>query len=188
MQGAAYRPEFVAALELLARACALLEARGQMLPVLVGGAVVEFDSLGAVTSGDFDLHGGDDTAIAQALVEVGFRREDRGGRMTRGFYHPHQLIAIELVSGEYFDGQGDRDKVRLVEVSTGHVLMAPTEDLIADRIGQWEATDRRDPTLLRQALLLLNLAEALDDAYLNRRLRQESAGNMTLGGLWSLSA
>jgi hypothetical protein len=35
-----YRPEFVAALNLLARACALLTARGVSSPILVGGAVV----------------------------------------------------------------------------------------------------------------------------------------------------
>lgn len=50
-----YRPEFLAALDLLARACALLQEGDQPSPVLVGGAVVEIETSSAVTTGDFDL-------------------------------------------------------------------------------------------------------------------------------------
>ncbi|WP_149539515.1 hypothetical protein [Siccirubricoccus phaeus] len=56
MNGAAlYRPEFVAALNLLARACALMARGGHPLPILVGGAVVEFDTGSQITSGRFRL-------------------------------------------------------------------------------------------------------------------------------------
>lgn len=69
-----YRPEFLAALNLLARACASLEARGLPLPVLVGGAVVEFDTAGALHAGDFDFQGGAEDAFIGALLAAGFRR------------------------------------------------------------------------------------------------------------------
>ncbi|MCO6417559.1 hypothetical protein JYK14_15520 [Siccirubricoccus sp. KC 17139] len=39
-----YRSEFVAALNLLAQACTMVKQEGHPLPILVGGAVVEFDT------------------------------------------------------------------------------------------------------------------------------------------------
>jgi hypothetical protein len=42
--------------------------------------VVEFDTLGAMTSGDLDLVCANDSALDRALRAVGFFREDRPGR------------------------------------------------------------------------------------------------------------
>jgi hypothetical protein len=50
-----YRPEFVAALALLAEAFEEVVVAGFERPVLVGGAAVEFYTGGAVASGDFDV-------------------------------------------------------------------------------------------------------------------------------------
>jgi hypothetical protein len=45
--------------------------------VIVGGSAVEYDTGGEVLSGDFDLVAPDAETVAEALIEVGFRREDR---------------------------------------------------------------------------------------------------------------
>jgi hypothetical protein len=62
----------------------MLIAAGDPPPILVGGAVVEFDTLGAMTSGDLDLVYANDSALDRALRAVGFYREDRPGRRLGG--------------------------------------------------------------------------------------------------------
>src|SRR5688572_9363723 len=99
-----FRPEFVEALHLLASAIEKLRHSGAALPILVGGAAVEFYTGGSVTTGDFDLVAPDQDATENALVEVGFRREDRPGHLSRGLYHPQLNIGVEVVSGRFFDG------------------------------------------------------------------------------------
>jgi len=94
----AYRPEFLAALDLLARASGIMVAEGHAPPILVGGAVVEFDTLGAVTTGDLDVDAADQAALDRALRAVGFRREDRAGRRLGGWYHEGLPIAVDCVS------------------------------------------------------------------------------------------
>lgn len=58
--------------------------------------------------------------------------------------------------------------------------LTPTEDLIADRLGQWIASDRRDRELLLQAVALFRLAEELDLPYLDRRIREDTCGDLAL--------
>ncbi|WP_149539514.1 hypothetical protein [Siccirubricoccus phaeus] len=93
---------------------------------------------------------------------------------------------MELVSGAYFDGQAERSRLRLVELEGGEICMAPTEELIADRIGQWEASRRQDHEMLAQAAALYGLAAGLDDDYLDRRIRHETAGAHGMDFLRSL--
>lgn len=181
-----YRPEYVAALNLLARACAILDQRGLPRPILVGGAVVEFDTASEMHSGDFDLMGGAEAELAEALIAVGFRREDRPGVRLGGFYHPTLPIGVEFVSGSYFDGLADRQRVRVVALTDGEVLMAPTEDMIADRLGQWVASGRQDSELLLQAQTLFALAEGVAEDYLDQRIRQDTAGALNLAEFRSL--
>lgn len=171
-----YRPEFIAALELLARALTILRERGESLPILVGGAVVELDTRSAVFTGDLDLQGGQPDAIAAALRQVGFLPEDREGWKRGGYYHPHLAVGVELVSGALFDGQADRARVRLVAMEGGEIPVPAVEDMIADRVGQWEASRRRDGAMLQQARLVYALAETLDQDYLRRRIAEETAG------------
>lgn len=182
-----YRPEFVAALEKIAEACSIMKARGQALPILVGGAVVEFDTGSAIASGDFDFVADNADGFAGALLAVGFRREDRQGRLLRGFHHPDLIIGVELVSGGYFDGAADRQRIRIVELASGEVWAAPTEDLIADRLGQW-LVNRADKSVLLQALTLPDLGNLLDTAYLDRRIRHETNGELDLAAVRRLQA
>lgn len=177
---AAYRPAFIAALDLLAQAMTRLRAAGAPLPVLVGGAGVEIETGSAVCTGDFDLLGGAEAETAAALEAVGFVREVRPGHRLGGWHHPDHAMGVEFVSGAYFDGRGDRTRVRLLRLPSGDVPLAAVEDLIADRMGQWEASGRRDAAMLRQAVLLLDLAARVDEAYLDRRIREDTAGAATL--------
>jgi hypothetical protein len=121
------------------------------------------------------------------LQEVGFRQKDRAGWKRGGFYHPALLIGVEFVSGAYFDGYGDRARIRLLDLESGAIPVAAVEDLIADRMGQWEAANRRAPEMLRQAQLLMALAGELDDTYLDRRIREETAGGCNLSALKALT-
>ncbi|MDV7339311.1 hypothetical protein RYZ26_06890 [Terasakiella sp. A23] len=52
------------------------------------------------------------------------------------------------------------------------VAFPPIEDLIADRMGQYEA-DTRQPEMLEQAKILYQLAENVDSQYLEKRLKEE---------------
>ena len=178
-----YRAEYVEALTLLAKASSMVRASGYEAPVLVGGAVVEFDTGGRVVSGDFDFVSTNDEPFARALVELGLVRGDDLSYRKMAFIHPTLGFGVELVSGAYFDGRADRARVRLVQVADAVISMAPTEDLIADRLGQWIASDRRDRELLLQAVALFRLAEELDLPYLDRRIREDTCGDLALGHL-----
>jgi hypothetical protein len=169
-----YRPEFLAALDLLAKASGLMVAEGHSPPILVGGAMVEFETRSAITSGDLDLVSADDGALARALEAVGFRREDRAGRRLGGWFHRDLPIAVDCVASRYYEGRGERSRIRIVEMPSGDVLMAPIEELIFGRLGQWEASDRKDKGLRAQIAALLALAEGLDETYLRRRLVEEN--------------
>jgi hypothetical protein len=110
------------------------------------------------------------------LQAIGFLPEDREGWRRGGFYHPTLAIGVEFVSGGYFDGLGDRARMRLITMASGEIPVPAIEDMIADRLGQWEASHRRDDAMLRQARLLKILADAVDTDYLSRRIAEETAG------------
>ena len=75
-----YRAEYVEALTLLARASAAVRAEGHSAPILVGGAVVEFDTGSQIVSGDFDFVSTDDEPFARALVKLGFEQGEGRSR------------------------------------------------------------------------------------------------------------
>ena len=178
---ALFRPAFIEALSLLAKACDDLADKGYERPILVGGGAVEFHTGSLVVSGDFDFVTDDQLAFEEALIEHGFRREDRVNRLLRGLYHPQLSIGVEVVSGSLFDGRSDLDRVQLVEILDGKaVAIAPVEDLIADRMGQYASTKNRVPEMLDQAIQLFRLADHLDESYLERRIGEETCGELDL--------
>lgn len=62
-----YRPQFEAALRLLARVSADLDDVGYRPPILVGGGAVEIYTAGAITTGDFDLSCGRQDELEAAM-------------------------------------------------------------------------------------------------------------------------
>ena len=179
-----YRAEFYEALALLAKACDDLASKGYERPVLVGGAAVEIHTGGAVVSGDFDFVSAEQQAFGEALVSYGFRREDRPGRLLIGWYHPEFNLGVQVVSGALFDGRSDPLRVEIVEIKDGvPVVVASVEDLIADRLGQYVATEPRPSDRLDQAVKLFQLAANVDTDYLERRIRDETDGELSLADL-----
>ncbi|MEK0085525.1 hypothetical protein [Benzoatithermus flavus] len=164
----AFRREYVETLRLLARAFALYEVQGYERPIIVGGSAVEYYTHGAVESGDFDLVEADERALGGALEAVDFVRENRAGHLLRGFYHPELLTGVEIVSGTLFDGRTDRSRSGVLMLDESSVLFPPVEDLIADRLAQYEASQRQDSEMLGQARSLLELADQLDHGIPNQ--------------------
>ena len=68
------RPGFVQALTILGRTCRIASSSntGYTPPILVGGAVTEFDTAGQFVLGDFDFVTSSDEASMDALQQVGF--------------------------------------------------------------------------------------------------------------------
>jgi hypothetical protein len=179
-----YRDEFLKALELLGRAFDEVVAEGYDRPVLVGGGAVEYYTAGAVTSGDFDVVTPNDTALRKALLHQGFRPETRPGHLLGGYYHPELSIVVEVVGRVLLEGEADPLRVAIVKVAEGSaVAVISTEDLIADRLGQFCSSPRGVGAMLDQAIKLYRLAPNLDEAYLDARIRTETAGECDLAFL-----
>lgn len=109
-----------------------------------------------------------------------WRRTDYLGRSslaTRGWIHPDLKLGFEVVSSTLLDGQADRDRVHPIRVgdSGGIIEVIATEDIIADRMGQYASGTARD--MLSQARTLFALSEDLDLDYMERRIRYETAGD-----------
>lgn len=168
-----YRPEFEAALRLLARVSAAMDARGFQPPVLVGGGAVEIYTLGAIVTGDFDLVSGRQDVLEEILREHGFIRPSGPGKATRGWIHPELALGFEVVSGVLLDGRADRNLVQIVEVGDeGAVAVIAAEDIIADRMGQYASGSA--PEMQGQARALFAICEGLDMTYMERRIREET--------------
>jgi hypothetical protein len=171
-----YRAEFEAALRLFARASERMKAQGFEAPVLVGGAAVELYSSSAVTTGDFDVVTGAQQAFEAALQQLGFVQPSGPGVATRGWIHPELKLGFEVVSATLLDGNADRDRILRLDLgSDGEVAVISIEDMIADRMGQYASGTARD--MGEQARLLLLLHSDADLAYLDRRIREETAGD-----------
>ena len=60
------------------------------------------------------------------------------------------------------------------------VVLPPIEDMIADRLGQYEVSGY-DTAMLEQAKALFTIAQGLDTKYLIRRIVEESGNPAHLG-------
>lgn len=177
-----WRPEFEAALRALARASETMKRQGVVAPILVGGAAVELYSGGAVATGDFDVVTARQDAFEEALRLQGFTKPAGPGHTPLGWIHPDLKLGFEVVSATLLDGLADRERVRLFAVGNdGEVAVIALEDMIADRMGQYASGAA--PEMLGQARTLLGLYPDADMAYLDRRIREETAGDYGIEAL-----
>jgi hypothetical protein len=171
-----YRPEFEAALRLLARISSAMDGAGYRPPVLVGGAAVEIYTRGAVNTGDFDLSCGRQDQLEAIMQQHGFVRPSGPGMATRGWVHPDLKLGFEVVSDVLLDGLADRDMIQVVELAPdGSVAVIAPEDIIADRMGQYASGSA--PEMLGQARALFMLCDQLDIGYMQRRIHEETGGD-----------
>jgi hypothetical protein len=178
-----YRPEFEAALRLLAQVSEGMHQRGLQRPILVGGAAAEFWSLSAVTTGDFDLCAIRQDALEEEMIRAGFIRPIGAGQMLKGWVHPELKLGFEVVAEVPLDGNVDAEHIRLVEPvgDTALIRIISVEDLIADRMGQYASGTT--PDRIDQARKLFALHPEADLDYLDRRISEESMGTYGLKDL-----
>lgn len=172
-----WRAPFEAALRMFATVSEALRATGQPRPILVGGAAVEYWSGSAVSTGDFDLCSPVQEEVEAVLREHGFIRPSGPGNATRGWIHPELVLGFEVVGRVPLDGLVPRERIMLIDdfAPGSSFAILGVEDLIADRMGQYASGTA--PDRIEQARLLYRLHSSLDRAYLEQRIRQESAGD-----------
>lgn len=177
----AFPIDYVAMLGALAVAFTRYESETGIPPLLVGGAATAILTAGAFMSGDFDIIAGNDEAFARAMDSAGFKLDGRPARLLGGYYHPEfPEYGVELVSGPAFDGRSDRQRVLQPVFRNKHALTLPAiEDLIADRLGQHAIANASGDSRLRQAQMLLMMAQSIDMHYLEQRVK-ENGGDLTL--------
>ena len=180
---AAFRADFVDALRRLAAVFDAYQAATGSRAVLVGGAAASIYTGGMITSGDFDVVAPADAIFDRMMTDHGFRREDRTGHLLVGYYHPEvPTIGVQIVSGRLFEGRTDPERITLLPVEDGGTIaLAPIEDMIADRLGQYAGSGERDREMLEQARLLAKLAGEIDQPYLIKRVREETGDPALLG-------
>lgn len=181
----AYRPEFEAALRLFARVSEAMKVRGLPRPVLVGGAAAELYSTSALTTGDFDMCSPCQPELEEEMQRLGFVKPSGAGSMLKGWVHPDLKLGFEVVADVPMDGSVDKAHIRLVQPIGESALfrVISVEDLIADRMGQFASGTANDR--LCQAQLLLSLHPDADLEYLERRVREESAGDYGVSDIQS---
>lgn len=178
----AYRPEFEAALRLFARASEAMKAEGYGAPILVGGGAVELYSNSAITTGDFDIVTPRQEEFERRLVGLGFEKPQGLGHTPLGWIHPTLRLGFEIVSSTLYDGMADRDRVILIDLGEdGEAAIVSVEDLIADSMDQYASGSA--PEMLEQARRLFRLHADADRAYMEDRIRHESAGDYGVSDL-----
>lgn len=171
-----YRPEFEAALRLFARASKAMKARGFSAPILVGGAAVELHTLGAVTTGDFDIATASQQEFEAELLLLGFSKPGGLGHTPLGWVHEGLKLGFEVVSSSLLGGLADRDRVVLIDLGRdGEAAVISVEDMIADRMGQFASGTA--PEMLDQARRLFALHPTADLDYMDGRIRYETVGD-----------
>jgi hypothetical protein len=175
---------YLVLLDILAGAFQRYEATTGHSPVLVGGGAIAVQTQGAFMSGDLDLYAPSDATLEAALIQEGFVHEERHGRLAGGFYHPdYPEYGVEAISGQLFDGRADRARlIRVLFQDTKGIVIPSFEDMIADRLGQYAASNQRDYSRLAQAQLLFRLADDLDLGYLQARVADEGGDFDLLAG------
>jgi hypothetical protein len=181
-QSSPWRPELLTALRLLARLSEALHKRGLPRPILVGGAAVEYFTGSALMTGDVDLASPVQPELEEELVRLGFTKPEGLGHTPLGWVHPDLGLGFEVVASTPMDGTVDYRRILLVQgLADTPFAMIPVEDLIADRMGQYASGSA--PEMLGQARTLFGLHPTLDIPYLERRIREETGGDLGIEDL-----
>ncbi|WP_245612282.1 hypothetical protein [Sphingomonas changbaiensis] len=172
-----WRPEFLAALRMLARASEGLAQRGYSRPVLVGGGAVEFYTGSAIMTGDIDITTPVQPELEEELQKLGFVRPSGPGKSTRGWIHPDIGLGFEVVGSSPMGGSVPATRLAMIRAipNEPELVVLSVEDMIADRMGQYASGTARE--MIDQARTLFGLNVALDIDYLDGRIREESVGD-----------
>lgn len=171
-----WRPEFLKALELLARISQAMHDRDLPRPILVGGGAAEYYSASALMTGDIDVASPVQPELEEELRRFGFVRPAGVGQSLRGWVHPELGLGFEVVADSPMGGSADASRFKLVRPIGENALfrVISVEDLIADRTGQFASGTVHE--MLGQAQALLKLYPDVDKDYLERRIREETLG------------
>jgi hypothetical protein len=93
-----WRPEFLKALELLARVSEAMHRRGPPRPILVGGGAAEYWSASALMTGDIDVATPVQQELEEEVLRFGFIRPSGAGKSLRGWIHPELGLGLEVVA------------------------------------------------------------------------------------------
>lgn len=128
-------------------------------------------------TGDIDVTSPVQPELEEELQKLGFVRPSGPGQSTRGWIHPDLGLGFEVVGNSPMGDTPDETRTLILRLfkEDGGFRVLSVEDMIADRMGQYASGTARD--LLDQARLLYDLAEGVDEDYLERRIRMESMGD-----------
>jgi hypothetical protein len=197
IDSAPWRRNFVAALQLLARA-ALRQPFGPPDPVLCGAAAVRLYTGDLWSAGRPEVFTAAPGTLITELLASGFRWTGRPNRADRGLWHPELQIGIEVIDHKQrglaqesntltvaldlgVTGPADRELVSLKVVGIEDLIVEETVSMWRQRASSEEAMAR--------AYVLAGLGRAgvggrLRAGYLHRRLAWETRGEVVLEDLW----
>lgn len=150
--------------------------------MVVGGAAAAIYTGGMVMTGDVDIVSDDDKAFRHAVEAAGFDKPGRaaGLHTLSTWIHRGTQIGVQLVGSDIVATRIDRERAAQIGERRGTLLVAPVEDVIADRIAQAYERAPMNAERMDQARLLFQTAEICDEAYLARRIAEETDGQTTL--------
>jgi len=175
--------DFFDAMNQVSIACENYKLKSGYDAVLVGGAATVIFTDGAFSSGDFDFVAVNDEVFEKSMLESGFIKENRKGKLIIGYYHPdHPRYGFQCVSGALFDGKADRKRLFALKLRNDLTIKLPSiEDMIADRLAQYAVASPTDDSRLRQAKMLFSVAPTVDKEYVRRRIEEEGGDPSLLG-------
>ena len=161
----------------LARASTLRPLPPRLALPFAPGAAVEYFTGSALMTGDIDLASPVQPELEEELRRLGFTKPQGIGHTPLGWVHPDLGLGFEVVASTPMDGAVDHRRLLLIRglADDAAFVTIPIEDLIADRMGQYASGSA--PEMLEQARLLFRLNPGLDIPYLERRIRDETAGD-----------
>ncbi len=144
----------------------------KLVPVLVGGATVEFYTLGSYQTADIDmvLPGGDLEMIRETMEKAGFKRESDN----RHWYHPDLPIPIEFPPSPVQIGDLFIENINQIYVEGHRLHILRLEDIVLDRVVAAQEWKSEEMGLQAEAIMLVNYSK-MDWSYLHKAAHQTKA-------------